>query len=273
MSDVEALVVDTAVPAPVEANPAEDSATAPEVATAPDAAKPEEAPKPQRVYTQDELDRILAKNHARTERKAERLGYEKAMREAAERQAAQHSQPAPTPVQGAGKPSPDQFKDWDSYNEALVEWKLESRIANLSVQARQARAQTEAEAKANEVRSKLAPGTEKYEDFEEVVLDGKLPITEIMAKVVLKNGQTGLDIAYYLGQNRSEAARISKLDDDDQVREMDKIISKLTKPPEPTKAPAPITPNAGTASVAKPLEELDYDEFVKRRRKQIAARR
>lgn len=273
MSDVEALVVDTAVPAPVEANPAEDSATAPEVATAPDAAKPEEAPKPQRVYTQDELDRILAKNHARTERKAERLGYEKAMREAAERQAAQHSQPAPTPVQGAGKPSPDQFKDWDSYNEALVEWKLETRIANLGVQARQARAQTEAEAKANEVRSKLAPGTEKYEDFEEVVLAGDLPITEAMAETIMDLGNVGNDVAYFLGQNRTEAVRISGLSRAQQVREIDKLANKLTKPPEPTKAPAPITPNAGTASVAKPLEELDYDEFVKRRRKQIAARR
>ena len=70
----------------------------------------------------------------------------------------------------------------------------------------------------------------------------------------------------------AEAQRIAKLSPTRQIVELNAIRSKLTAPPTPTKVPAPIVPNSSTASVEKRLEDADYDDFVKIRRKQIAAR-
>lgn len=253
------------------APPAEGTPQTQPEGTAPEGQAKEE--KPPRTFTQDDLDRILAKERAKAERRAERYGYERAMREAAERQL-QARQPTETqPAAAGGRPSPDQFRDWDSYQEALTDWKVEQKLMGIGEQARAVRAQAEAERKAAEVQAKLSSASERYEDFNEVVMAEDLPITQDMAEAILELGNVGHDVAYFLGTHKSEADRISRLGRVAQLREIDKIAATLTKPAQPTKVPPPITPNQGSGSVDKRLEEADYDEFVKIRRKQIAAKR
>ena len=51
---------------------------------------------------------------------------------------------------------------------------------------------------------------DKYEDFEQVAYNPKLPITDVMAQTI-QASDNGPDIAYYLGTNPKEADRISRL--------------------------------------------------------------
>lgn len=276
MSDI----VESAAPAP-EAQ-ASSAPTAGEVPanSAPEGTAPEgdakagEQPgdqKPARTFTQDDIERIVSRERAKAERRAERFGYERAMREAAERQLAERTAPM-QPDAGPrveGKPSPDQFKDWDAYTEALVDWKAEQKFAERERAAMQAQHAEKFHAERSEVLSKLAPALEKYEDFQDVV--GSIPLSRVTFKAALTLGNDGHDVLYHLGNNPREAERIYGLDDAEQVREIDKLAARLKAPPTPTKAPAPITPNSGTASVEKRLENADYDEYVKIRQRQRAA--
>lgn len=236
-------------------------------------APPEQETPPAKTYTQEDFDKVIARERHRAEKRAERQGYERAMREAAERRLSELQAPPPEAPRGDGRPTQDQFQMFDEYMEALTDWKVEQKILSVGRKATEQKTQLEAQRQAEEVRSKLAPAAEKYEDFEDVVLRDDLPITRDMAEAILELGNVGHDVAYHLGTHPKEAARISGLGRIAQIKEIDKIAATLTKPPEPTKAPAPIVPNAGTAPVEKRLEEADYDDFVKIRRKQIAAKR
>ena len=159
-----------------------------------------------------------------------------------------------------------------------------------TAKAEHAKSQTEKEFKAkqrteagNQERQRLIAGWEekvaradtKYEDFDEKV--GSLqPNNPLLAAIM--EADNGEEIAYYLGNNPKEAERIARLQPLSQVREIGKLEAKLllepVKPKTPSSAPEPIKPVGGSSSPStKKLSEMTQDEFDKRRRVQIAARR
>lgn len=227
---------------------------------------------PPKTFTQSDLDRILSRERAKESRRAERLGYERAMREAAEKQLQELRQPQ-QPEPSGGKPTLEQFKDYDSYMEALTDWKVDQKLQGIGKQASELKARSEAEKAADEVRTKLASGAKKYEDFADVVLADDLPITRDMAETILDLGNDGNDVAYFLGTHPEEAARIAGLSKVGQVREIDKLATTLKAPPKVTQAPPPIVPNSGSGSTEKRLEDAPMSEFIKIRQRQIAAKR
>jgi hypothetical protein len=84
----------------------------------------------------------------------------------------------------------------------------------------------------------------KYDDFEQVAYNPKLPITTVMAQTI-QSSDIGPEVAYYLGANPKEADRISRLAPIMQAKEIGRIEAKLaTDPPvkRTTSAPAPISP-------------------------------
>ena len=277
MSDQATEVAAPAAPAPDAAPVADSSAPAtPSPAEAEAAPKQdgEQPPKPARTFTQDELEHILGRERAKTERRAERIGYERAMREAAERQLRELTAPKDAPRQPAeGKPTPEQFKTYDEFTEALADWKVEQRFRERGKQQEQEQQQRVAESERIEAVKSLAPALERYPDFEEVALGDHVTVTPMMGRKILKMGAEGHDVLYYLGQNPRESERIARLDVLDQVEELSKLAAKLKPQPKATTAPPPIKPNEGTATVERRLEEADYDEYVKIRRRQVAARR
>lgn len=195
------------------------------------------------------------------------------MREAAERRVQELTAPKDTPRQTAeGKPSPDQFKTYDEYTEALADWKVEEKLRNLGQKEEERRREQTAEAQRADVVQKLAPALAKYPDFEEVALGDHVTITPIMGQAALAMGADGHDVLYYLGQNPKESERIARLGVVEQIRELDKLAVAIKPKPKATQAPPPIQPNEGSATVEKKLEEASYDEFVKIRRRQIAQR-
>lgn len=204
--------------------------------------------KPEKTFTQAELDAIVAKEKAKVERKAQRD------RERAIAEVARAAQPQPQAKPDPGKPTPEQFKTTEEYVEAVAEWKADQKIterlaANQKVEreARQRQAQEESAATYRETEEAVRA---KYDDFDEVAYNPRLPISDAMAQTIQLSEQ-GAELIYHLGKNPQEAARIFNLPPFLQAKELGKLEAKLASAP-PAKplssAPEPINPVGGKGS-------------------------
>ena len=198
-----------------------ETVQAPEVTATPDNAT--DAPAEQsKTFTQEEVDALITKRLAKEQRKWERKLT----------QPAQQPKPVTAPA-----PTADQFANVDEYAQALAERKAQELL-----QQREQRQQQEALLESYQEREEAA--REKYDDFEQVALNPKLPITTLMAQTI-QASEVGPDVAYYLGSNPKEAERISRLPAYLQAKEIGRIEAKVQSSP-PTKktsaAPTPITP-------------------------------
>jgi hypothetical protein len=210
--------------AEVDSAPTKDVTATPEVAVS----SPEVAEnQPAKTFSQEELDAAIGKRLAREQRKWER------------EQAARQT----VPVAPKEMPSIDNFESTDAYAEALALRKAEELIAQRDRQKEQAEiveAYGEREEKARD----------KYDDFEDVVYNPKLRITDVMAETI-QYSDLGPDLAYWLGSNPKEAERIARLSPILQAREIGKIEVRLSDNPpvkKTTSAPTPISPVTARSS-------------------------
>ena len=207
-----------------------DSAPAKVVTATPEVAEnlPEVADnQPAKTFSQEELDAAIGKRLAREQRKWER------------EQAARQT----VPVAPKEMPSIDNFESTDAYAEALALRKAEELVAQRDRQKEQAQvveAYSEREEKARD----------KYDDFEDVVYNPKLRITDVMAESI-QSSDNGPDLAYWLGSNPKEAERIARLSPILQAKEIGKIEVRLADNPpvkKSTSAPTPISPVTARSS-------------------------
>jgi hypothetical protein len=199
--------------------PEPEATAAPEPEVVAQEAQPEE--KPAKTFTQEDLDAMVGKRLARERRKWER---EQALK-------------APEPQAQTPTTLPDRDVDPDAYAEALAARKAEELLAK-----REAEREQRELLMAYKEREEVA--FEKYDDFEQVVYNRALPITNVMAETI-QASEIGPDVAYYLGSNPKEAERISRLSPYLQAKEIGKIEVKLTDNPpvkKTTSAPPPIKP-------------------------------
>ena len=198
-----------------------DSAPAPEVTATPEtventpevADESKEQAAEEKKYSQAEIDAMIGKRLAREQRKWER---EQAQR-AAETQTLQ------APLDGS--------------DETAVLQKAEQIIAQREAAKQQA-------ALLESYHDREESAREKYDDFEQVAYNPRVPITEVMAETI-RASDVGPDVAYYLGANVKEAERIARLSPILQAKEIGKIEAKLSDNPpvkKTTSAPAPISP-------------------------------
>lgn len=186
-----------------------------------------------KTFTQEELDAIVGKRLAREQRKWER----------------EQSRKAPP---ASELPPVDQFESVDAYAEALAERKAEELLAK-----REAERQRMDLVEAYHDREEDARS--KYEDFEQVAYNPKLPITSVMAETI-QMSEVGPDLAYYLGSNPREAERISKLTPYSQAKEIGKLEAKIASEPvlkKTTSAPPPIAPISGRGTGAPSFDTTD----------------
>ena len=217
-------------------------APAPEQApTAEPVAAPDTPPEPtpteaSKTFSQEELDAIVGKRLAREQRKWEREQAQKAK-----------SQPVPTEPLKA-----DDFADAPSYADALAERKAQELLARRDAEAERAATLDAYHDREEEART-------KYDDFEQVAYNPKLPVTETMAQTIQAT-DNGPDVIYYLGSNPKEAERIARLSPLLQAREIGKIEAKLGANPPAKKtstAPAPIAPVTARTSGAPAYDTTD----------------
>lgn len=205
---------------------------------------PEDQPNEQqtKTFTQEELDAIVGKRLAREQRKWEREQARKA-------QAAPAGAPAELPPL-------EQFDSIDAYAEARAE-ALAAQKAEELLAKREAERQKMDLLEAYQDREEEARS--KYEDFEQVAYNPKLPITSVMAETI-QASEIGPDLAYYLGTNPREADRISRLSPYLQAKEIGKIEAKISSEPvlkKTTSAPPPIAPISGRGTGAPSYDTTD----------------
>ena len=216
-------------PAPEQAPTAEPVAAT----DTPPEPTPTEASK---TFTQEELDAIVGKRLAREQRKWEREQAQKAK-----------SQPVPTEPLKA-----DDFADTQTYADALAERKAQELLARRDAEAERAATLDAYHDREEEARN-------KYDDFEQVAYNPKLPVTETMAQTI-QASDNGPDVIYYLGSNPKEAERIARLSPLLQAREIGKIEANLGSNPPAKKtstAPAPIAPVTARTSGAPAYDTTD----------------
>ena len=207
-----------------------DSAPAKVVTATPEVAEnlPEVAEnQPAKTFSQEELDAAIGKRLAREQRKWER------------EQVARQT----VPVVSKDIPSIENFDSTDAYAEALAVKKAEELIAARDRQTHQ----TEVVEAYNEREEKAR---DKYDDFEDVVYNPKLRITDVMAESI-QSSDNGPDLAYWLGSNPKEAERIARLSPILQAKEIGKIEVRLADNPpvkKSTSAPTPISPVTARSS-------------------------
>jgi hypothetical protein len=191
-----------------------------------------------KTFSQEELDAIVGKRLAREQRKWER--------EQAQRLAETQARAPVAP------PAADDFESASAYADALADQRAQELLNKREAAKAQAELLDAYHDREEEARS-------KYDDFEQVAYNPKLPVTDAMAQTI-QASEIGPDVIYWLGSNPKEAARISALPGLLQAREIGKIEAKLaTNPPvkRTSTAPAPIAPVAARASGSSAYDTTD----------------
>ena len=215
-----------------------DSAPTTDVTATPEVAESTPEVVEAKTFSQEELDAAIGKRLAREQRKWER--------DQANRQAeTQVLRAAPTA-------SPDQFESTEAYADALAYQKAEELIAKREAAKQQSQVLESYHDLEEEART-------KYDDFEQVAYNPKLPVTNVMAETI-QSSEIGPELAYYLGSNPKEAERISRMTPLSQAKEIGKIEAKLVSAPpvkKTTSAPAPISPVTARSSGAPAFDTTD----------------
>jgi len=196
----------------------------------------------ERKFTQAELDAIIDKRFAKARRQWER------------EQQAKLAQVQVPPKDIAL----DQFESPEAYAEALAIRKAEELLDQ-----RERQKQQSVMLDAYHEREEEARG--KYDDFEQVAYNPRVPITDVMAETI-RASDIGPDVAYYLGSNVKEAERIARLSPFLQAKEIGKIEVKLSDNPpvkKSTSAPAPITPVTARTSSNNPSYDTTDPRSIK----------
>jgi hypothetical protein len=136
--------------------------------------------------------------------------------------------------------------------------------------------QLNAEERFNEACNRVyAEGKSEFPDFDASVANLQMVGLPREVLVFTTTSDAGAKLLHHLGKDLDEAARIAALPSVLMARELTKLELKLSQPKEPkpvSKAPAPITPIAGTSGGSKSPSEMTDDEFAKWRKSQIASR-
>lgn len=218
------------------------------------------------------------------QRTRERREREDAIRRAAALEAEnrilreQHAQKRGTPDKA---PKLEDFDSLDDFLDARDAWRDQSREQKKPQQPQQGADQDQPDPEY--VRQLEAArddldfyGTEKHDDFREVVFSETAQITPVMRDAIFSMDEpdSRVDVAYFLGKNPKEAARIARLHPMRQIAEIGKIEARLSqpqaKPKRPSGAPAPVTPVGGNKANANALSDnLSTEEWVKRRNAQL----
>ena len=225
--------------AEVDSAPTTDVTATPEVAeSTPEVAENQVEQVEEKKYSQAEIDAMIGKRLAREQRKWER--------EQAQKQAETQVVKAPSTA------TVDQFESPEAYAEALAYQKAEELIAKREAAKQQSQV---LESYQDLEEAAMA----KYDDFEQVAYNPKLPITNVMAETI-QSSDIGPELAYYLGTNPKEADRISRMTPLGQAKEIGKIEAKLVSAPpvkKTTSAPAPISPVTARSSGSPAFDTTD----------------
>ena len=266
MTDITGEVAVTETPAveTPETEAVTENTVPPDDKTAESSDEPKSEP-PEKTFTQKELDDIVQRRLAKESRKIERLSRAEAERDYLRQQLTPPQAPIPS-----GEPKIENFKDYESYIEALTDYKVDGKLKAMQEQSSNAARQNAQQQSESRIRDNLNKVSDKYDDFEDVVTNPKLPITPAM-RDALGESDNGGELAYYLGTHISEAAEIAQMTPIQQVKAIDRLEAKLKESPKVSNAPKPLDPIGGKGkTVTVNLANASMDDYMALRKKQGA---
>lgn len=234
--------------------------TAPEIETAPvvegenPAVEGEQKPD-QKVYTQEEVDRIASKirsnTAARTKRDTEVEIYKSIASKPQEQEQANDQ-----------AVTREQFDSYEEYIEARAEKKALRSVEGMLSKFSAERAQAEqARTHADRYQSNAAAVRADTPDFDDVIKMASAPVSGEVRDAIL-NSDRPAKIQYHLAKNPGELERILTLPPMQQIMAIGALGSKLTTSPvRTTNAPPPIrSVSASGASAPKSLATMTIAE-------------
>ncbi|MFZ1109470.1 MAG: hypothetical protein WAN43_14155 [Rhodomicrobium sp.] len=161
---------------------------------------------------------------------------------------------------------PQDYRAAEDYTRAVAEQAV--REVGAEILARQACQAQEAAARAAQEAwaEATAAFREKAPDFDAVAHNPDLAITPVMANVIRESSR-GAEIAYYLGKNPAEAARIAQLSPVSQAAAIARLEARIEDPQTSiSKAPPPVGALSGrSGSGGKRLEDMSFEEYRRAR--------
>lgn len=185
---------------------------------------------------------------------------------------------APKPTDDA--PKREAFDSYEAWIEAKAEYRAEQkaseavmrRLQEVAEHAQQSQRMQEGQNLVRGHMSRVETFAKQATDFDVVTQNDDIHIPPVAAEEIMSM-EDGPAILYAIGKEPAIAAHLQQMGPRQQVRFLGQLSAALTlRPPQVSQAPAPGTPVGGKSSAPPTLENASYDDFVKLRRKQIAAR-
>lgn len=227
-------------------------------------------------FTQEDVDKIVSKRLSKAERAWERR-HQQLLETTLARIAPAQQQQQPA-TSGSEAPNPDSFESYTDYLRELTRYEAEQAVKRTGQQSAEQQQRTATQQRAQQVQQtlqqRMAAASEKYDDFEDVVMTDDLTITPHMAEVIAES-EVGGEVAYFLGKNKAEAARIAAMSPLAAARALGLIEAKLTAAsatPAVSNAPPPPTPVGNRAVVSKDPDNMSVEEWTEWRNKQLKSR-
>lgn len=190
----------------------------------------------------------------------------------------QTAAPAPEITLGdppSGKPDPAKFDTHAAYVEALTDWKVGQKLASVEKERQDRDAAAQRKASVEKWMERADNFRDSVDDFDEV-LAVRVTISPVMQEAIITS-DVGPQIAYHLGKNPKEAARLANLSPVHAARELGRLEAKFLSSKAPAKSvnptiaakPNPPTPVKGNAATAeKSPDQMSYQEYKAWRAKQ-----
>ena len=194
----------------------------------------------------------------------------------------QQQQPQAHQAQQAAQPSEapklEQFQSIEEYLDALADHKASQKFDHLAKEREAKESQTRQQQEVAKLHESYTKQTEQarqaYGDFDDVVQDPDLPISQAMAEAIMRS-TNGADVAYYLGKNPAEAVRLANLDPFSAAVEIGRIAATVVRPQarKASNAPPPIQPVGSRASPVTDPDKMSAEEWMKWRNGQVNKKR
>lgn len=144
--------------------------------------------------------------------------------------------------QPKGEPQPAEFQTYEAYLAELARYNADQRWEERQrTHAEQEKQKAEQSRQMDMERAafeRIAQGQAKYADFDAVINDGLAPFLTPALHEAIVTADGGHEVAYYLGKNPAEAARIAQLSERAQARELgrleERLLTQAAKPIKPT---------------------------------------
>lgn len=189
-------------------------------------------------------------------------------------------QTAPDPVETT-RPVRDKFATQEEFDDAMIDWRADQRIAERERKAIEARQQTVQSQIVQNWQARQEEFRKTTEDYDEVLGGADMQFPQFMLDALI---ECDPGVAYHLAKNPDVGERLLKLTPTAALRELGKLEDKLAagaSAPAPapapaaavrvetSKAPPPIeTLKGGSSVVQKDPKDMTYQEFRKWREAQ-----